>query len=278
VSGDVAFAGKPEEYEIAANWIDSIQEAVACPREGIMVTPGNHDVDRDQVPDGGELATLQDRIRKGSSLAERDSALAQVLRHPTDGAQLFASMSAYMQFAERYGCSVSPTLPYWERAFKLRDGSILKFRGLTTTLLSGPHDDDQTHKMFYGSAQRIILRDDKVRHVVVGHHPPSWCFEGDDAERIWSARTVLQAFGHKHDQWIIPIGNSVRLIAGAFHPDRREPQWLPRYSAIAFTAQDQSHVALRIYPRRWSFEELSFIPDFNSQGVDYREYVLTVDA
>src|SRR6185437_702579 len=171
VSGDVAFAGKPEEYEIAANWIDSIQEAVACPREGIMVTPGNHDVDRDQVPDGGELATLQDRIRKGSSLAERDSALAQVLRHPTDGAQLFASMSAYMQFAERYGCSVSPTLPYWERAFKLRDGSILKFRGLTTTLLSGPHDDDQTHKMFYGSAQRIILRDDKVRHVVVGHHP-----------------------------------------------------------------------------------------------------------
>jgi hypothetical protein len=36
-------------------------------------------------------------------------------------------------------------------------------------------------------------------------------------------------------------------------------------------------MTLRIYPRRWSFEELTFIPDFNSLGMEYREFTVNAE-
>jgi hypothetical protein len=277
LTGDIAFAGKPDEYAFAANWIESIRESVGCAPEGVMVTPGNHDVDRDLIPDAGTVHAIHQQIRAAATLAEHDERLAAVLRDAVRGESLLTPLAAYNDFARKYGCEVTRTQPYWERRFPLSDGTQIRIRGLTTTLLSGPHDHEQTSKMLYGAAQRMILRQDGVRNIVVGHHPPSWSIEGEVAERDFSTLTVLQAYGHKHDQWLVPIGNCLRIVAGALQPDLREPQWLPRYSAIEVSAQDNRHLRVVVYPRRWSFEELMFIPDFNSQASDRRVYVLEVE-
>lgn len=278
VSGDIAYGGKPEEYDYARNWLESIRELVECDHKGVMVTPGNHDIDRSLIPVNGEIDLLQGEIRGAGSIRDCDNALTAMLRDPLRGASLLLPLSAYNAFAEQYGCRVTRDCPYWQRDFPLRDGTVLRVCGLTTTLISGLHDHLQTHKMIYGAAQQNFLREPNVRLAIIGHHPPSWTLEGDDADRVFSTLTAFQTFGHKHDQWITPLGNGVRLIAGAIHPDRRETQWQPRYAAIAITTIDDRHLKLEIYPRRWSDEEFLFMADYNSQGKKVREYTVTVEA
>ncbi len=131
--------------------------------------------------------------------------------------------------------------------------------------------------MVYGGAQMTFIREDNVRLAIIGHHPPSWTLEGDDADRAFSTMTVLQLFGHKHEQWCTRLGRGIRLIAGAMHPDRAESRWLPRYSLVTVRVSSDRQLAFRIFPRRWSDEELMFIGDFNSAGEDYRDYAAEAD-
>ena len=277
VSGDVAFGGKAEEYEYAAGWLNTVRELVGCPPEAVMVIPGNHDVDRDVAAVGGDVHTLQQEIRSAGSLQGYDSRLAAILRDPHRGPLLLSPLAAYNEFARAYNCDISCGTPFWERDFPLSDGTTLRVRGICTTWLSGPDDHELTGKMLYGTAQRLILRAANVRRMIVGHHPPSWSLEGDVADQVFSTFSSLQVFGHKHDQWVTQIGQSVRMIAGAVHPARNEPNWLPRYAAITVAALDERTLGLRIYPRRWSPEESKFIGDYDSVARDYRDYTVAVE-
>jgi hypothetical protein len=277
ISGDIAFGGKTDEYQYASGWIKTICEHIGCERNAVMVTPGNHDIDQDLIPLDGEVDLLHQEIRGAASPEEYDERLAAILRTESRARILLSPLAAYNTFARKYGCQISPNCPYWERDFKLRDGTTLRFRGIATNLLSSSRDDHATHRMLYGSAQRAILREPNVRNVIVGHHPPSWTVESDRVDQIFSILTCLQVFGHKHEQWVTPVGNSVRLIAGAVHPSRRDSNWLPRYAAVTISALDGENLQIVIYPRRWSTEELQFIGDFNSQGKDFRRYVVAVE-
>ncbi len=272
VSGDIAFGGKENEYDYAYSWLESVRELVNCPVTGVMVTPGNHDVDRDYIKDDSELDRLHAQIRQMPTMGESDALLANSLRDKTVGPLMLSSHSAYNVFANKYKCGIAPLEPFWERTFPLGFGKQLRFRGITSTLISGPRDNLTTHRMLYGGAQLQLLREDAVHRVIIGHHPPSWSIESDDADRIFGQMSVLQLFGHKHDQWISRTGGSIRVIAGAIHPDRLEPDWQPRYSVVALRATDERHLQFRIFPRRWSKEEIMFIGDYNSSGHDHRDY------
>ncbi len=277
VSGDIAFSGKPEEYEYAGGWIESIRELLGCKHEGVMMTAGNHDVDQAAIPVDGPVDLLHREIREAGSVAQYDERLAGILRDANRGEILITPLAAYNEFATKYGCRFTRNNPYWERDFPLGDGTKVRFRGITTALLSSSKDNQSTHKMLYGGGQRVILRESNIRHALIGHHPPSWSIEGEAAEHAFSTLTFLQIFGHEHEQWVKRDGNSVRLIAGAVHPSRGEANWLPRYSAITISAVDDKNVSLRIYPRRWSTEEFKFIGDYNSMDQDFRDYVVAVE-
>lgn len=277
VSGDIAFSGKQDEFAFARSWIERICEQVECPTSGVMIVPGNHDVDRASAG-SKDIAQLHDQVRTAATAAARDDALASILRNADQGPLLLSPTAAYNSFAATYGCAIKPDAPFWEREFPLGSQDRLRIRGLTSTLISGPLDDEAAHKLFYGGAQRQVMREANVWRVVVGHHPPSWVLDGEDAERTFSRRTILQLFGHKHDQWFELSGNSVRLTAGAVHPDRNEAGWEPRYSLIALQRQRDTSVALRVYPRRWSKEEMIFIGDYNSRGQDFRDRTSATDA
>ena len=45
-TGDIAFSGKPAEFELATRFFDELLEAAGVEREQLFVIPGNHDVDR----------------------------------------------------------------------------------------------------------------------------------------------------------------------------------------------------------------------------------------
>lgn len=174
ISGDVAFSGHQDEYLSAGSWIESIREQLGCPGDCVMLTPGNHDIDRDCVLQNDEIQRIHSEIRSATSAAEREEVLADILRNGTKGDLLFRPLAAYNQFASGYGCGVDRVSPFWERNFRLGDGTTLRFRGITTTLLSGPNDDENINRMLYGAAQLQFLRQPNVRWAVVGHHPPSW--------------------------------------------------------------------------------------------------------
>lgn len=271
ISGDIAFAGKPDEYDYARSWIQRICELADCPTSRVMMTPGNHDVDRDAID--GEVEDLHQSIRAAGTLSARDAVIAEILRHPDKGTKLMSSISAYNEFAAEYGCAITASLPYWERDFPIGNRGVLMIRGVTSTLISGPNDHIDTHKVVYGGAQRTLMRADRTTRMLVGHHPPSWTLEGDDADRAFGDRSAVQLFGHKHDNWY-QKQRGIRVIAGAVHPDRREMDWEPRYSFICLKLEDDGNLHTRVYPRRWSKEETTFIPDFNSVGHDYRDHIV----
>jgi predicted phosphodiesterase len=269
VSGDIAFAGQPEEFEYGRGWIEKIAELANC--SVVMMTPGNHDVDRDSI--FPHVEQLHEEIRAAASLQERDAVIAGILRNPAQGQYLMGSIAAYNELADIYGCKVSPSHPYWERDFRLGNKGTLRIRGVTSTLISGPKDHAVTHRVVYGGAQRTLLRNDNVFRMLVGHHPPSWTLEGDDADRAFSDRAEIQLFGHKHEVWYQrPRG--IRVIAGAVHPDRHESDWEPRYSILSIRLSEEGRLLTRVYPRRWSKEETTFIPDYNSLGHDFRDHAV----
>jgi hypothetical protein len=277
ISGDIAYGGQAEEFNFARGWVEKIRELVDCPKTGVMTTPGNHDVDRAAVVPDGDIDKLHELIRAAPSPQERDNIIASTLRDLAKGTRLMSPMSAYNDFAAEYGCAVSTAMPFWERDFPLGNRGILRIRGMTSTLVSGPRDHVVTHKMVYGGAQRMLMRDDHVFRVIVGHHPPSWTLEGDDVDRVFTDRAAIQLFGHKHENWY-QRSRGIRVVAGAVHPERQESAWEPRYSALAVRLGDDGRLHTRVYPRRWSREETTFIPDYNSQGQDYRDHIVVPDT
>lgn len=73
-TGDLAFSGKKEEYDIAAGFFDAISEASGVPRERIFCIAGNHDIDRDREKLSflGARGHLQDQNRVDALLAPDD--------------------------------------------------------------------------------------------------------------------------------------------------------------------------------------------------------------
>jgi hypothetical protein len=157
VSGDIAFSGQPEEFAYGRAWIEKIRELVDCPTTGIMVIPGNHDVDR-EVVQPSSVEDLHNRVRAAPSHVARDETIAAILRNGVEGPQLFSSIAAYNDFARLYGCAVAPDAPYWERDFPLSHGGTLRIRGMTSTLISGPRDHEDTHRVVYPSPLRCSQR------------------------------------------------------------------------------------------------------------------------
>ena len=272
ISGDIAFSGQPEEFSYGRGWIEKICELVNCPTSVVMTTPGNHDVDRAAIV--AEVEELHEAVRSTQSLQQRDNIIADILRDAARGPRLMASISAYNDLARNYSCDVSPQMPFWERDFPLGNRGTLNIRGVTSTLISGPRDHAVTHKVVYGGAQRTMMRIDNVFRMLVGHHPPSWTLEGDDADRAFSDRAVIQLFGHKHETWYQRL-RGIRVIAGAVHPDRQESDWDPRYSILSVKLAEDGRLHTRVYPRRWSKEETTFIPDYNSHGHDFRDHIVS---
>src|SRR5665213_2621219 len=139
VSGDIAFAGQKAEFDFAKDWLKHIGELLHCPTDTIMVTPGNHDVDREEIPAGGEVDLLHQDIRKPGTVPGCDGAMTGILRDKDNGPKLVKSITAYNAFAETYKCGVSPGTPYWEKPFSLGHGGELLIRGMTSTFISGPN-------------------------------------------------------------------------------------------------------------------------------------------
>lgn len=280
VTGDIAFAGKREEYDHARDWLAHLCEILGCAQENVWVTPGNHDVDRFVVNESPLLQEIHKKLRT-TDIRFLDNELQRwLVEDKLVSSIFFKPIENYIEFASKFGCQISPDQPYWERDFTLNDGSKLRLRGLNSTLVSDNGDDLALNKLILGSAQCTLARQNGVQYMTLCHHPPQWLQAQDKIEESLNARARIQLYGHKHYQRLERINDSLRLTAGAVHPDRMETGWQPRYNLMSIIVEnkeaDRSFV-VEVYPRVWDDADHKFKADYDSKGVDNRCYSLPIE-
>lgn len=239
VTGDLAFAGDPLEYQFAADWLmNDVAPAARCDSGQIFTVPGNHDVDRDMIEGDQAIQNVLDAIRRASD-QRRSGVLADQINHEDTARSLLKPLTAYNDFATRFGCQVyAPEQIYWTQELKLSAGVILRLHGLTSTLISGAvrdngSQDDKERELYLSPFQtEVIDPAANVVNLVMSHHPPSWCLDHDDIQTILSDRAALQLFGHRHQQRVQRERYFMRFDAGALHPNRQENGWRPCYNLI----------------------------------------------
>ena len=255
VSGDIAFRGSKEEYLIATEWLKRICDLVGCESENVWTVPGNHDVDREVIEKSNLLQLMHKELR--DELPNRlDERLRRYLFDDLEaGAILFRPLQNYNSFAFQFKCEVSASQPFWEHNLRLNDGSTLRIRGATSTIVSDRLDDKKKAQLMIGSVQSLVKECDGVEHLFVCHHPPDWLTDQDNVDQHLRIRTRIQLFGHKHVSRIYAMDKSLRIVAGATHPDRNEDNWEPAFNALSIYVKKQNDLRsmeLCVYPYVWS--------------------------
>ncbi|MDC0679388.1 metallophosphoesterase [Sorangium atrum] len=257
VTGDIAYSGQRTEYDRAATWLLEFCRAIECPDESVWVVPGNHDVDR-KIANSKVTKTLHESIRakQGPTL---DKELREILTDENSAKALLAPLAEYNAFAARFQCSVSAAKPYWERDLVLPCGTIIRLRGLCSAFVSNEHD--AKNNIVLGQAQVNVHRVDGVEYLTLCHHPPDWLQDQDTVVSHLESKVRMQLFGHKHSQRVQEINKTLRVTAGAMHPERNESGWEPMYNVIEISRLDDQRLGVRLFQRRWHKDNHHFLAD-----------------
>jgi calcineurin-like phosphoesterase family protein len=279
VTGDVAFSGDSGEYATAYNWLKKLCEIVHCQSENVWVIPGNHDVYRTALEDPVNEA-IHDRLRAAPA-NEFDDLVQKYMRNEGGKKSMYAPLRPYLEFAKLFECIPDQDQLYWEEDIVLNDCSVLRIRGLNSALVCDASDDEDPFKMVLGEIQCLAPRDPGVVYMYLTHHPPQWLKDDDEVEDHFKNHAAIQLMGHKHRQRIGIIYDCLRLSAGAVNPDKREPDWTPRYNILAVSVEGVGNcrrLRIDVYPRVWKAADEKFTADRNDKGSDEHSYYINLPA
>lgn len=265
VTGDVAFAGKREEYRRAALWLDRVAEAAGCDRLSVLTIPGNHDVDRSLI---GKFTQLGHSAVRNATEDEVDRVLTEQVSDPNGESVLLEKLAAYREFAAQYESDFeSAAKPFWQRSFNVDGPYHLNLIGLNSVLVSG-HDDERG-KMVLGRTQYIIQPIHNAAHVVLVHHPLHWFKDATACRDYLQSRAKLLIVGHEHvANWHkVTDGDGeehVVISSGATTPPEGEAQRGYTYNWLEFdrsSSESAEKLRIAITPRVWSRQSTRFVAD-----------------
>src|SRR5260370_8374597 len=104
-----------------------------------------------------------------------------------------------------------------------------------------------------------------------------WFLDKDRVEEALLAYSRIQLFGHKHAQKANKMDETLWLVAGAVHPERSKPDWLPRYNYLSIEVQGDGadrYMSVDVYARVWSQTERQFTREQGSYKEESRNYRL----
>jgi len=274
VSGDIAQAGKAEQYNDAGKWLDKLAAAVGCESYRIQMVPGNHDLDRDLLSRGGRL--ILDAIRAGGA-EEYESILAS----ESDRGLLFARFAAYGKFCEGYDCALDSEGRFAANMHvELAPGRSIRFVRLNSSLLCTGAENDETPELLVGARQFTIPRTKGEEIVVLIHHPLHWLKDRHDASQYIKSRARILISGHEHNPKVgvenIEGGTDILMLAaGATVPTRSNDVYTFTYNIIEFDwDRDSDALAVTIHPRAWNPEFTRFESDSKRLGGPDPKFVL----
>jgi calcineurin-like phosphoesterase family protein len=262
ISGDIAFAGKLDEYERATVWLNEICDRAKCDRGLIWCVPGNHDVDQSVHKTYPMLVDSYSRLRTSTTL---DKDLRERLDNDVNGPLMFEPLRTYHEhFGAIYGCPTTAKKPWWEDELVLNDKSRLKIRGVNSAICSSRDDRERVALVIVGAMQTIYQPEPDVVYLTLCHHPTDWLVDGEACEEAMLADSHILLFGHKHSHRHRKTNDTVILSSGAVHPVRTEKPWDPRYYFLSLEVEgsDANRILnVRLFPRVWDKTTREFMTD-----------------
>ena len=267
VTGDIAFKGMKEEYDVAVAWLEKLADAVGCNRHRLYVVPGNHDVDRNVFCTNTDARYAIEAIFNATDDQARERKLTSLLEEGSCAHNLFVSIANFNLFAARYDCQYGPDRLRWSTTLRIDRRTILRLHGLNSTLVSGINGNDDKGTLFMSALQLSVPRAPGTVNLVMAHHPPEWMSDQDDIEtRLLGVPNIL-LFGHKHIQKVRRESDGpITLFAGSVNPDRRESGWDPAYNFIELKPLDSNsnrYVEVVVSQYHWQSNPNGFVPKIN---------------
>jgi predicted MPP superfamily phosphohydrolase len=241
ITGDLAHAGKAEEYALARDWLEQLWPdltaggSASLPRDRLLLVPGNHDVDRTAVGEG--VWDMQEGLLKKGS----QEAIAKRLQNDDERGILLKRHAGYLDF---YGTWLGQpqALPWWQRRIEIR-GQRLHVAGLDSAWMAC--GDDDWGRLLLGRWQLNQIVDtrkagDADRCLALVHHPWDYLAEFDsrEARQTLHLHRDLLLRGHLHEGEASfvrppdPIRACLELAAGCIYDGSRYPnafQWIELY-------------------------------------------------
>lgn len=198
-TGDLAFSGKQDEYELVKHFFDELVSASGVPKERIFCIPGNHDVNRDRQ----KLCFQGTR----SALTSPNAVDPVLAPNNDDLATLTQRQEAYRAFQTTYFGGQVRTVTSDGLAYVSSlaiDDVVIAIVGLNSAWLAEGGDADHGN-LLIGERQVINAFDaaDKLdAHIVIGmaHHPLHLLrdFDRNAATRHITKRCDFYHCGHLH--------------------------------------------------------------------------------
>lgn len=265
-TGDLAFSGKPDEYEAAASQLlDPILDATGVSKESLFIVPGNHDVEREYILEKGLLQELVDREAVHTTLSDHRRL-----------AQLLETQRSFRAFIQRYLGEDQWKAPCWGwgRVFQVK-GQTVGIAGINSAWLAGYHlnaegkVDDERHLIIGETQARQALEGvaDATIRIAMLHHPFDWLvsFENRAIKRMLMQHCHIILTGHTHMQDVCeirdPNGAAVFIPAGSAYDQFQDLEYTNSYN---FVQIDLSSGKGRVFGRRWSERRQKFVGDVDA--------------
>lgn len=254
LTGDIAFAGKAAEYDLASAWLEKKlfpRLPDFDPPSQLLVIPGNHDADRSKV----------DRMIEAvqSSLLKPDQELIKQSITGSFARPILARHDAYVDFANRYRASTATlSVPWWGEMREVR-GARVGFAGLCSSWLCSK--EKEQGELLIGRYQRNVvlgaLADAPIRVALV-HHPYSYLagFDGEESELELEQQCLVVLRGHLHKERAravsSPDATSFQLAAGSAYAGSEYPNAYQLVEIPTEPADSEVRVHFRVWHNnRW---------------------------
>jgi predicted phosphodiesterase len=270
LTGDIAYAGNPVEYQYATEWLKNLCNEIGADYERIIVVPGNHDADR-SISGHDDVQNLHQQI-KNTKPEKLYSVLKGMIDNTATAEVLYRSLTAYNHFASQFLCDLfPPDRTTVKRDFFLNDDSTLRITGLNSSFVSSRSDNKR--ELFVDHAYNQIIEEPGIVNMVIGHHPYGWLRNGDILQRHLKKVAKLQLFGHEHTQRYDMNRDWILLSASAAQPDEDTPDWEPGYNIMDISVEgtgDNRELVTKTYFRIWQENPIAFTAKMDG----YNDYFL----
>jgi tetratricopeptide (TPR) repeat protein/predicted phosphodiesterase len=270
ITGDIAFSGKKDQYELFySNFYSKLFDILKSARNDlcetrIFIVPGNHDVDITKARAVNRYGILKD-IKEFLDPTE----IGLVERTP-----LFLRFDGFVENVNNSKWLFSKNGFYTEK-FEIK-GLKIGILGLNTAWLANGGNEDR-HKLSPGKAiiKNGLKKIDKTDvHIVIGHHPIDWFIDSEveSIKALFSKNEVIYLHGHLHkNSVILDHSKGKGLLAfqsGAAFQAREDECWINRFLLCTHRFEDK---VIDVDPRLWANDNQEWCSDSAAFSEDYKE-------
>lgn len=221
ITGDLTFSGQKKEFDYVQEFIDELLIVAKLNKDDIVLVPGNHDVNHNQV-----LSIA----RNSKKLLNNRDAISEIIGNETEREIYTQGLKNYYEFLENNFS--------WAKAGKKNALSYTlnkKINGTSVSILSL-----NTAWLAYGNENekgKIILGERQVRDafdeienaqiiIALMHHPFEWLewFDSNDVKKMLERRADFILNGHEHRLDVIGkgsiFGKAFKISAGSTYEMR----------------------------------------------------------